>query len=63
MTSKVEQAMKRAAKLQQRELTADTGEIERDAASATEGTSWLARDAPASSGTPTDPVKWITPGG
>jgi hypothetical protein len=39
MTAKVEQAMNRAAKLQQRELPANTGETEGDAASATEGTS------------------------
>lgn len=39
MGAKVEQAMKRAAKLEQKELQADTDEIERDAASATEGTS------------------------
>ena len=38
MGAKVEAAMKRAAKLQQKELKADTAEIERDAASATEGT-------------------------
>ena len=37
MGAKVEQAMKRAAKLEQKELKADTAEIERDAASATEG--------------------------
>jgi uncharacterized membrane protein len=36
MGAKVEQAMKRAEKLQQKELKADTAEIERDAASATE---------------------------
>jgi uncharacterized membrane protein len=36
MGAKVEQAMKRAEKLQQNELKADTAEIERDAASATE---------------------------
>jgi uncharacterized membrane protein len=36
MGAKVEQAMKRAAKLQQKELKADTAEIERDAVSATE---------------------------
>ena len=36
MGAKVEQAMKRAAKLEQKELKADTAEIERDAASATE---------------------------
>jgi uncharacterized membrane protein len=35
MGAKVERAMKRAAKLQQKELKADTDEIERDAASAT----------------------------
>ena len=34
MGAKVERAMKRAAKLQQKELKADTAEIERDAASA-----------------------------
>jgi uncharacterized membrane protein len=34
MGAKVEQAMKRAAKLEQKELKADTAEIERDAASA-----------------------------
>jgi hypothetical protein len=33
MGAKVEQAMKRAAKLQQKQLEADTAEIERDAAS------------------------------
>src|SRR3954451_19869179 len=38
MGAKVEQAMKRAEKLQQKELKADTAEIERDAASATETT-------------------------
>ena len=38
MGAKVEQAMKRAAKLEQKELKADTAEIERDAASATEAT-------------------------
>jgi uncharacterized membrane protein len=38
MGAKVERAMKRAAKLQQKELKADTAEIERDAASATETT-------------------------
>ncbi len=38
MGAKVEQAMKRASKLQQKELKADTAEIERDAASATEST-------------------------
>ena len=36
MGAKVERAMKRAAKLQQKELKADTAEIERDAASAGE---------------------------
>ena len=36
MGAKVEQAMKRAEKVQQKELKADTAEIERDAASATE---------------------------
>jgi uncharacterized membrane protein len=36
MGAKVEQAMKRAEKLQQKELKADTAEIERDAASAAE---------------------------
>jgi uncharacterized membrane protein len=36
MGAKVEQAMNRAAKLEQRQLKADTAEIERDAASATE---------------------------
>ncbi len=35
MGAKVERAMKRAAKLQQKQLKADTAEIERDAASAT----------------------------
>jgi hypothetical protein len=35
MGAKVERAMKRAAKLEQKELKADTSEIERDAASAT----------------------------
>jgi hypothetical protein len=35
MGAKVERAMKRAAKLQQKELKADTAEIERDASSAT----------------------------
>ena len=39
MGAKVERAMKRAAKLEQKELKADTAEIERDAAAATEGTS------------------------
>jgi uncharacterized membrane protein len=39
MGAKVEQSMKRAAKLQQKELKADTAAIERDAASATESTS------------------------
>jgi uncharacterized membrane protein len=38
MGAKVEQAMKRAAKLEQKELKADTAEIERDAASAPEST-------------------------
>src|SRR3954469_8299030 len=38
MGAKVEQAMQRSAKLEQKELKADTAEIERDAASATEGT-------------------------
>jgi uncharacterized membrane protein len=38
MGAKVERAMKRAAKLQQKELKADTTEIERDAASAGEST-------------------------
>ena len=33
MGAKVEQAMKRAAKLQQKQLKADTDELERDAAS------------------------------
>ena len=33
--AKVERAMKRAEKIQQKELKADTAEIERDAASAT----------------------------
>ena len=37
MGAKVERAMERAAKLEQKELKADTAEIERDAASATEG--------------------------
>jgi uncharacterized membrane protein len=36
MGAKVERAMERAAKLQQKELKADTAEIERDAAAATE---------------------------
>ena len=36
MGAKVEQAMKRAAKLEQKQLKADTAEIERDAASATD---------------------------
>jgi uncharacterized membrane protein len=36
MGAKVERAMKRAAKLQQKQLNADTAEIERDAASASE---------------------------
>ena len=36
MGAKVEQAMKRAAKLEQKELKADVAEIERDASSATE---------------------------
>ena len=36
MGAKVERAMKRAAKVEQKELKADTAEIERDAASATE---------------------------
>jgi uncharacterized membrane protein len=39
MGAKVEQAMKRAAKLQQKQLKADTAEIERDAASAAQTTS------------------------
>ena len=39
MGAKVEQAMKRAAKLEQKELKVDTAEIERDAASATDSTS------------------------
>jgi uncharacterized membrane protein len=39
MGAKVERAMEHAAKLEQKELKADTAEIERDAASATEGTS------------------------
>jgi hypothetical protein len=39
MGAKVEQAMKRAAKLQQKQLKADTAQIERDAASAAETTS------------------------
>lgn len=34
MGAKVQRAMKRAAKLQQKQLKADTAEIERDAASA-----------------------------
>jgi hypothetical protein len=34
MGAKVERAMKRAAKVEQKELKADTAEIERDAASA-----------------------------
>ena len=38
MGAKVERAMKRAAKLQQKELKADTAEIERDAASAGQDT-------------------------
>jgi uncharacterized membrane protein len=38
MGAKVERAMERAAKLEQKELKADTAEIERDAASASEGT-------------------------
>jgi uncharacterized membrane protein len=38
MEAKVEQAMKRAAKLEQKQLKADTAEIERDAASAAEST-------------------------
>ena len=38
MGAKVERAMNRAAKLQQKELKADTAEIERDAASAGQGT-------------------------
>jgi uncharacterized membrane protein len=38
MGAKVEQAMKRAAKLQQKELKADTAEIERDATSAPDST-------------------------
>ena len=37
MGAKVERAMSRAAKLQQKELKADTAEIERDAASAPQG--------------------------
>jgi hypothetical protein len=36
MGAKVERAMKRSAKLQQKELKADTAEIERDATSATQ---------------------------
>jgi hypothetical protein len=39
MGAKVERAMKRAAKVQQKQLNADTAEIERDAASARERTS------------------------
>ena len=39
MGGKVERAMERAAKLEQKELKADTAEIERDAAAATESTS------------------------
>jgi uncharacterized membrane protein len=39
MGAKVERAMKRAAKVQAKELKADTGEIERDAAAAKEGAS------------------------
>jgi uncharacterized membrane protein len=39
MGAKVERAMERATKLEQKELKADTAEIERDAASATESTS------------------------
>lgn len=39
MGAKVERAMERASKLQQKQLKADTAEIERDAASATESTS------------------------
>jgi hypothetical protein len=39
MGAKVERAMKRAAKLQQKQLDADTAEIERDAASARGGSS------------------------
>src|SRR6187200_2349245 len=39
MGAKVEEAMKRAAKLEQKELKADAAEIERDAAAAGEGTS------------------------
>jgi len=39
MGAKVERAMKRAAKVQAKQLEADTAEIERDAASAREGTS------------------------
>ena len=38
MGAKVERAMERAAKLEQKELKADTAEIERDASSATEST-------------------------
>jgi hypothetical protein len=39
MGAKVERAMKRAAKVHQKQLNADTAEIERDAASARESTS------------------------
>jgi hypothetical protein len=39
MGAKVEAAMERAEKLEQKQLKADTEEIERDAASATEATS------------------------
>ena len=39
MEAKVEQAMKRAAKVERKELKADTAEIERDAASAAESSS------------------------
>ena len=39
MGAKVEAAMKRAEKLEQKQLKADTEEIERDAASAPESTS------------------------
>ena len=39
MGAKVEQAMKRASELQQKELQADTAEIERDAASAADSSS------------------------
>jgi uncharacterized membrane protein len=39
MGTKVERAMKRAAKLQQKQLNADTAEIERDVASSRESTS------------------------